>query len=67
MKRKPTGFVAVCQCGVAVGALDATRTDNKDMGRIMGKWLSDGCTVSPRFEGTWLAEIKPCQCEKGTA
>lgn len=67
MKRKPTGFVATCQCGETIGALDARRTERKDMGQIMGKWLSDGCTVSPRFDGTLVVHIKLCQCEKGGA
>lgn len=62
MKRKPTGFVAICQCGKAVGALDGARTDQKDAGKLLGKWLSDGCTVQPMFDGTWVAEIKPCAC-----
>jgi len=63
-KRKPTGFVAICQCSLYVGALDFSRTDRSDAGRIMGRWLSDGCTVSPRFEGTWEVHIEPCQCGK---
>lgn len=62
MAKKPTGFVATCQCGVITGALDATRTDNKDAGRILGGWLSKGCTVTPQFAGTWSAHIHPCQC-----
>jgi hypothetical protein len=47
---------------VYVGALDANNTEQKDMGRMLGKWLFDGCTVEPRFEGIWTADIKPCQC-----
>lgn len=46
-KRKPTGFVAVCQCGVTVGAMDLTRTNNTDAGRVLGKWLYKGCAVEP--------------------
>lgn len=67
MKRKPTGFIATCQCGVTIGALDANRTDNKDMGRIMGKWLQEGCTVRPQFAGTWSAHCKPCECNQRAA
>jgi len=70
MKRKPTGFVATCQCGVVVGAIDTIRADRKDAGQILGKWLADGCTVAPRFDGTWSAEVKVCQCaseQKGGA
>lgn len=62
-KRKPTGFVSVCQCGEITGAMDAERTDRADMSRILGQWLTDGCTVEPRFAGTWSVTVKPCQCE----
>lgn len=57
-KRKPTGFVAVCQCTVTTGALDLKRTDHADVSRLLGKWLADGCT----FDGTWEAQIQRCQC-----
>lgn len=62
MKRKPTGFVAICQCGVLTGAMDLTRTDQKDAGQVLGKWLSDGCSVTPRFAGQWVATVLPCKC-----
>lgn len=62
MKRKPIGFVATCQCGVVVGALDYERTDRKEAGRIMGKWLHDGCAVTPRF-GPWAVTVFPCVCD----
>lgn len=64
-KRNPNGFVALCQCGVCVGALDARRTDRKDMGKILGEWLSEGCTVEPRFDGTWSVQIESCRCDAG--
>lgn len=64
MKSKPTGFVAKCQCGVYIGALDYDRTDRKEAGQLMGQWLADGCTVEPRFESTWSEMIKPCECNK---
>ena len=63
-KCKPTGFIAVCQCDRTVGALDARRTDNKEAGRILGQWLTNGCTVIPKFDGTWVAQIQMCQCEQ---
>ena len=66
-KKKPTGFVATCQCGVIVGAMDYTRTDRKDAGQMLGKWLHDGCTVEPRFEGTWKATVGACRCEPSNA
>ncbi|NYT61278.1 hypothetical protein H0A66_02915 [Alcaligenaceae bacterium] len=64
MKRKPTGFIAICQCGVITGAMDATRTEKADAGRILGKWLNDGCTVEPRFTGTWMETVSPCKCNQ---
>lgn len=65
MKRKPTGFIAICQCGKVVGALDFIRTDKKDAGRIMGKWLADGCTVRPEFNTEWSCKVEGCLCDKG--
>lgn len=66
MKRKPTGFVAKCQCGKYIGALDYSRTERKDTGKIMGAWLADGCTVEPRFTGTWSQSIESCTCSNLT-
>lgn len=60
--KQPTGFVAVCQCGVTIGALDYSRTDRKEAGQLVGKWLYHGCTVEPRFTGTWSAAIGKCEC-----
>lgn len=62
MKRKPTGFVAVCQCGETVGALDYSRTDRKEAGKLLGAWLADGCTVYPRFESHWVEKVTHCKC-----
>lgn len=61
MKKKPSGFVAKCQCGVYIGALDYHRTDREEAGKIIGKWLHDGCTVEPRFN-SWNEHIEICQC-----
>ncbi|AWE96266.1 hypothetical protein CSC26_7217 (plasmid) [Pseudomonas aeruginosa] len=44
--------------------MDINRTERADAGRLLGKWLYDGCTVEPRFAGTWSAEIGPCKCPK---
>ena len=63
MKRKPTGFVAICQCGEKVGAMDYTKTDRKEAGKILGEWLANGCTVEPRFIGTWRETITCCKCK----
>lgn len=62
-KRKPTGFVAVCQCGKAVGAIDLERSERADASRLLGRWLMDGCTVHPQFTSTWAAHIAPCECD----
>lgn len=67
MKRKPTAFVATCQCGLVVGAMDAVRTSRADAGKMLGKWLSSGCTVTPRFEGTLSIGVQPCQCDRAAA
>lgn len=63
-KRTPTGFVATCQCGDVVGAMDFFRTDRKDAGKILGEWLANGCTIAPRFEGTWTVNVTACKCER---
>ena len=60
--RKPTGYIATCQCGLVTGAMDAVRTDLKDAGKLLGGWLSKGCTVSPVFDGTWSVKVEPCAC-----
>lgn len=62
MKRKPKGFVAVCQCGVNVGAMDYERTERKEAGKMLGGWLADGCIVIPKFQSTWGAAIESCRC-----
>jgi hypothetical protein len=61
-KRTPTGFVAVCQCGKAVGALDLERSDRGDASRLLGTWLMAGCTVHPQFTYRWAACVEPCAC-----
>jgi hypothetical protein len=63
INRKPSGFVAVCQCGRIVGALDWERTERAEAGRLLGAWLSRGCTVSPRFTTAWSATIEACACD----
>jgi (2Fe-2S) ferredoxin len=62
-KLNPTGFVAICQCGEITGAMDYTRTDRKDAGKIIGEWLAKGCTVQPKFVGTWSVTVTSCKCE----
>lgn len=57
-----TGWVATCRCGVTVGAIDRERSLSADTSRILGRWLADGCTIEPRFTGSWRATIEPCRC-----
>lgn len=63
MKRKPTGFVAICQCGHAIGAMDYKRTDRITAGKLLGQWLHDGCRIEPRFDSSWCASITTCHCD----
>lgn len=63
-KKKPTGFKAQCQCGVIIGALDYTRTDRKESGKIMGQWLHDGCMIIPQFDSGWQTTVNFCQCDR---
>jgi hypothetical protein len=62
--RKPTGFVAICQCGETIGAMDYNRTDRKEAGKILGDWLAHGCSVIPRFGSSWQATLTSCKCIK---
>lgn len=62
-KKRPTGFIAQCQCGNITGALDFDRTERKEAGKILGAWLFDGHTVIPKFEESWEAPLKCCTCE----
>ena len=66
-KEEPTGFVAKCRCGAIVGAMDYTRTDRKDAGKMLGKWLHDGCTVYPQFAGAWEIAVEACRCKPSNA
>ena len=56
-KLKPTGFVARCQCGVYVAALDARRTEPKEMSRLLG----EGCSMMgvPLSQGSREPGAKP--------
>ena len=67
MKKKPTGFIAKCQCGSIVGAMDYERTDRREAGKLLGKWLNDGCTIEPQFSGTWKVWVEKCHCVPSNA
>lgn len=62
MKQKPKGFIAICQCGMNVGVMDYERTDRKEAGVLLGRWIHEGCTVKPFFTGTTCVQISSCQC-----
>lgn len=62
-KKKPTGFVAECQCGLIIGALDYTRTNRNDAGKIIGKWIHDGCKIIPKFDASWQVTCNVCACD----
>lgn len=64
MKKKPKGFIAVCQCGLVIGAMDYTRTDRVDAGKVLGQWIADGCTITPRFDCNWSVTVQACGCGK---
>lgn len=64
MKKRPSGFIAICQCKQIIGALDFIRTDRKEAGKILGGWLADGCTIEPRFKSNWQVTVKQCRCNK---
>lgn len=63
MKQKPKGFIAICQCGKNVGVMDYERTDRKEAGVLLGRWIHEGYTVKPFFAGTTSVQISSCQCE----
>jgi hypothetical protein len=64
MKNKPTGFVAICQCGKVVGAMDYDRTGRKEAGKILGYWLANGCNIVSKFGSFWNEKIESCVCDK---
>ncbi len=64
MKRKPNGYIAQCQCSEIIGAIDLNRTERKDSGKILGKWIADGCTLIPKFESTWQVTVTSCKCDR---
>lgn len=62
-RRKPTGFVATCQCGMAIGAMDRQRTPAHEASQILGRWLAEGFTITPQFEPNWKVSLASCCCE----
>lgn len=62
MNTQPTGYVATCRCGRAVGALDLLRIDNATASQMLGNWLAQGRTVTPQFQSEWTVAISACTC-----
>lgn len=64
-KLKPKGFIAICQCGVCIEAVDITRTPLKEAGKVISRWLVvEGCTVFPFFTGNWPKKFGRCRCDE---
>ena len=60
--KQPTGFVAVCRCGVAMAAMDINGCDREEAATVIGGWMMEGMTVEPRF-GRWQQLLGPaCKC-----
>lgn len=64
MKHKPKGYIAICQCGKTVGAIDLKRTERKEAGKLLGQWVHDGCILQPKFECEWRVTVTSCACDK---
>lgn len=62
-KKKPTGFIAICQCSQIIGAMDYNRTENRDASKILGRWIADGCIIQPKFDSTWSCKVTHCKCD----
>lgn len=60
--KRPTGYIATCQCGSIVGALDLQRCDEETVAHMLGKWVAQGRALSPMFEPHWTAAITGCTC-----
>jgi hypothetical protein len=63
MKKKPRGFYATCQCKIVVGAMDYEQTDRKEAGQLLGRWLHEGCVVTPFFAAEFSIDVGPCNCK----
>lgn len=62
IKFKPSGYIAICQCGITVGAIDLNLADRVESGKALGRWIADGSELKPRF-GDWQASVSQCVCE----
>ena len=74
-KKRPTGLVATCQCGVIVVAMDYERMTAKDAatsvktaqklrtlcGRIQDSFLDEQVVFERRHDLPWRPFFKPCK------
>lgn len=58
----PDGWVAICQCGQTIGAVDRLRSATPEVSATLTEWLQRGCVIEPRW-GSFTANISPCTCE----
>lgn len=63
-KRRPKAYIATCQCRRIVGVIDLERTPRTEAGKLLGKWVSDGCVLAPIFEADFSVNVYPCKCER---
>jgi hypothetical protein len=61
----PEAWVATCQCGQTIGAVDRLRSPASEVSAALTGWLHRGCTIEPRW-GSFSASISPCTCEPAT-
>ena len=59
----PEAWIAICQCGQTIGAVDRLRSPVYEVSATLSRWLHRGCTIEPRW-GSFRASIKPCTCER---
>lgn len=57
---RPSGFIATCRStGKTVAAIDSTRINADQVGKILGQWLYlSGHIITPQY-GEWSTTIEP--------
>lgn len=63
MTKRPTGWVGICRCGYALGAIDRERSQQGTINKVLSGWITNGLTVAPRFESSWSQPIGFCHCQ----
>ena len=59
----PEAWIAICQCGQTIGAVDRLRSATPEVSDALTSWLHRGCVIEPRW-GSFRAIISPCTCER---